>query len=332
MAIPLVKCDTCLCPTSIFISFEILTTDMNLARRGNLRVERKSRKCEHIYENEVSSSSKDIQIETPAFMLVTRCGSPENLSPDLLRSIMGSIDSCAFQVSISHIISDMIGPGNYNFMRNGLHHYLGFPSSRVLLYLSDRNPSDWTETTTTVSEKTCRVITRGGITKMSGASFNELAHNSDADIVECVSVNIPYDVKTKRIRKSVDVSLRWLDECLQQRKDCRNNLFGVIQGGCSLQARQHSARETAKRAVAGFVMGSLGLGEDQEQRRTLLEVILKELPKEKPRLIPRIGHPLDVLECIEMGIDLFTSDYPVKFSDVVAIAVEIIHALMFIIF
>jgi len=74
--------------------------------------------------------------------------------------------------------------------------------------------------------------------------------------------------------------------------------------------RIKAAKEIAKRNVAGFVLGSFGLGESQEMRTAMIEAILKELPSTKPRILPGVGSPEEILHCVNLGIDLFNSNYP----------------------
>jgi tRNA-guanine family transglycosylase len=94
-----------------------------------------------------------------------------------------------------------------------------------------------------------------------------------ADFFESLSVDVPHYITSKRTKKSVDTSLVWLDQSIKlQEKE--STIFGVIQGGNDLAQRTHSAKETNKRNVAGFVLGSLGLGETQEQRATIVKTIL----------------------------------------------------------
>ncbi len=104
-----------------------------------------------------------------------------------------------------------------------------------------------------------------------------------ADFFECLSVDVPFYITTKRTRKSVDVSISWLDKCLKLQDEVillscsrwqKTCMFGVIQGGGDVLQRARSAKETAKRNVAGFVLGGFGLGETTEQRTQLINTIM----------------------------------------------------------
>lgn len=97
--------------------------------------------------------------------------------------------------------------------------------------------------------------------------FMEFQSYFGASMCECISIEVPHHITTKKLRKSVDISLKWLDQCIALRdqsypvgsrmggvnlsQNC--NLLGVIQGGGDLAARKRSAMETAKRNVAGNI-------------------------------------------------------------------------------
>jgi len=148
--------------------------------------------------------------------------------------------------------------------------------------------------------------------KVSPKDFVEILRYLKPDFAECISIDVPHYIASKRMRKSVDISLSWLDQCLSLGKasGCTETLFGVIQGGSDVVQRERSAKETAKRPVAGFVFGSFGLGENFEQRGPLIDAVRKHLPEDKVRVIVGLGSPEEVLQGVELGIDLFSTNYP----------------------
>lgn len=87
-------------------------------------------------------------------------------------------------------------------------------------------------------------------------------------------------------------------------------VLGVVVGGSDVEARRHSARETALRPVAGFVLGGFGTGETLAERSAALASAIAQLPVDKPRLLFAVGAPLEVLEAVSLGVDVFDSVYP----------------------
>ncbi|XP_054769986.2 queuine tRNA-ribosyltransferase accessory subunit 2-like isoform X3 [Lytechinus pictus] len=127
----------------------------------------------------------------------------------------------------------------------------------------------------------------------------------------------PQGCSVKRTRKAVDRTLTLLDACLeaQQKSEIlrQSDLLGVIEGGQIVAERQRSAKETALRPVAGFVVdGVIDQEMDTSTKSEIIQAVLKELPESKPRLLPGISNPCDVLEAVEAGIDIFDSSYPYK--------------------
>ena len=121
-------------------------------------------------------------------------------------------------------------------------------------------------------------------------------------------------ITTKRIIKSVNRSLRYLDECLYTRQSYQK-VFGVIQGSYSEIERRRSARETAQRDIDGFLLEGLFSGENEEERVKLLETIISVLPTHPIRMIHGCSSPEDILKMVHLGIDLFDSTYPFRMAD-----------------
>nr|CBN81971.1 Queuine tRNA-ribosyltransferase subunit qtrtd1 [Dicentrarchus labrax] len=93
-------------------------------------------------------------------------------------------------------------------------------------------------------------------------------------------------------------------------------VFGAVEGGDILEERVRSARETAKRPVAGFCLDGLQTGSmDQALRTQLITAVTKELPEDKPRLLQGVGRPDEVLECVDAGVDLFESFFPFQVTE-----------------
>jgi len=136
-------------------------------------------------------------------------------------------------------------------------------------------------------------------------------------LVSCMKPNlwasladeVPAWVTEKRNKISVDRTLRWLDACIALDTASGANSFGVVVGGSSIEQRRLCATEVSKRNVSGFWIGGFGLGENTEERCSLLNAVTDCLPPEKPRLVSRLGLPEEVLEGVAAGIDLFDSTY-----------------------
>jgi queuine tRNA-ribosyltransferase subunit QTRTD1 len=121
-------------------------------------------------------------------------------------------------------------------------------------------------------------------------------------------------ITMKRIIKSVDRSLKYLDHCLE-RKQAHQQVFGVIQGSFSETERKRSTEETVKRKVDGVLLEGFYLGESEEHRTYLVETIISALPSQLVRMIHGCTSPEQILHMVRLGVDLFDSTYPFVMAD-----------------
>ncbi|KAA8580756.1 hypothetical protein FQN60_013714 [Etheostoma spectabile] len=130
----------------------------------------------------------------------------------------------------------------------------------------------------------------GGRIELTVAKFMALQKAVQPDWYQSMADGETWQNNTsrKRVRKSVDRTLAHLDECLlvhQKSQELEGvEIFGVVEGGDILEERVRSARETAKRPVAGFCLDGLQTGSmDRALRTQLITALTKELPEDKPR-------------------------------------------------
>uniref|UniRef100_A0A8C9HGT2 Queuine tRNA-ribosyltransferase accessory subunit 2 n=1 Tax=Piliocolobus tephrosceles TaxID=591936 RepID=A0A8C9HGT2_9PRIM len=162
-----------------------------------------------------------------------------------------------------------------------------------------------------------------GRVEMTVSKFMAIQQALQPDWFQCLSdgeVSCKEAASIKRVRKSVDRSLLFLDNCLRLQEESevlqKSVIIGVIEGGDVMEERLRSARETAKRPVGGFLLdGFQGNPTTLETRLCLLSSVTAELPEDKPRLISGIGRPDEVLKCIERGVDLFESFFPYQVTE-----------------
>jgi len=115
-----------------------------------------------------------------------------------------------------------------------------------------------------------------------------------------------------RIEAATERSLRWAERCRRAHGRSDQALFGIVQGGTSSALRRRSARGTAALGFDGYAHGGLGLGEERDLRSDLIEVANAELPAEAPRYLMGLGRPIDLIEGVAAGIDLFDCVVPTR--------------------
>ena len=121
------------------------------------------------------------------------------------------------------------------------------------------------------------------------------------------------------IEKSVDRTTRWLHRCktemarLNSLPDTINKqqlLFGINQGGIYEDIRIRHAREIAALNLDGYAIGGLAVGESHEDMYRILDVVVPNLPENKPTYLMGVGTPVNILEAVERGVDFFDCVYP----------------------
>ncbi|CEM22849.1 unnamed protein product [Vitrella brassicaformis CCMP3155] len=124
----------------------------------------------------------------------------------------------------------------------------------------------------------------------------------------------------KKLKRAVEKAQKCLDEIIEQttalRADYSVSIIANIQGGSDTQWRETAAKlAAAKPEVAGFSLGGCGYDETSKDRAAALQAAMKHLPADKPRLMPCRGSPVEVLQGVWLGVDVFECTYPLQMAD-----------------
>ncbi len=143
----------------------------------------------------------------------------------------------------------------------------------------------------------------------------EIQNKLDSDIAMSFDECPPASADYKYLKNSVERTLRWA----KRGKDAFNNpnqsLFGIVQGGPIEDLRRFSAIETVKMDFDGYSIGGVANdGESKEDMYKAIDYSIPYLPKDKPRYLMGVGEPLDILEGVERGIDMFDCVLPTRIA------------------
>ncbi|MFA5407836.1 MAG: tRNA guanosine(34) transglycosylase Tgt [Bacilli bacterium] len=116
------------------------------------------------------------------------------------------------------------------------------------------------------------------------------------------------------MKESVERTLRWAKRGLDAHTREDQSLFGIVQGGEYQDLREHSAIETVKMGFDGYSIGGTSVGEDKETMYKMIDYAIKYLPSDKPRYLMGVGDPLDILEGVKRGIDMFDCVLPTRIA------------------
>ncbi len=128
----------------------------------------------------------------------------------------------------------------------------------------------------------------------------------DSDIAMSFDECPPASASHEYLKNSVERTLRWAKRGKEVHNNPRQSLFGIVQGGAYEDLRKYSAIETVKMDFDGYSIGGVANdGESKEDMYKAIDYSIKYLPEDKVRYLMGIGEPLDLLEGIERGVDLF---------------------------
>ena len=142
----------------------------------------------------------------------------------------------------------------------------------------------------------------------------QIQNKLDSDIAMSFDECIPYPADYEYAKRSTERTLRWAKRGLAAHKNERQSLFGIVQGGAYEDLRKWSAEETVKLGFDGYSIGGTSVGEDKDTMYKMIDYAIKYLPEDKPRYLMGVGDPIDILEGIERGIDMFDCVLPTRIA------------------
>jgi queuine tRNA-ribosyltransferase len=139
-----------------------------------------------------------------------------------------------------------------------------------------------------------------------------------ADIIMAFDECAPYPCTYDYAKKSMAMTHRWLDRCIQQFDNTpplynySQTLFPIVQGSVFKDLRIQSAEFIASKNREGNAIGGLSVGEPAEEMYAMTEEVCAILPTDKPRYLMGVGTPANILESIALGVDMFDCVMPTR--------------------
>ena len=140
----------------------------------------------------------------------------------------------------------------------------------------------------------------------------QIQHKLGSDIVMIFDDCTAYPAEKNVVDQSMQLSLRWAKRSLIEHKrlNNKNALFGIVQGGMHRELRIHSAESLIEMDFNGYAIGGLSVGEPKEEMMEVLSYLPDHMPKDKPRYLMGVGTPLDLVEGVASGVDMFDCVMP----------------------
>ena len=139
-----------------------------------------------------------------------------------------------------------------------------------------------------------------------------------ADIIMAFDECTPYPCDYQYAKRSMHMTHRWLERCIEQDKNSpflygyEQTLFPIVQGSTYTDLREQSAEYIASCGAAGNAIGGLSVGEPAEEMYAMTDVVCHILPADKPRYLMGVGTPINLLENIALGVDMFDCVLPTR--------------------
>jgi queuine tRNA-ribosyltransferase len=248
------------------------------------------------------------EIRTPAFMPVGTAGTVKGL---LVEQVRGA----GADIVLGNTYHLMLRPGAERVRRlGGLHHFMRWERP----ILTDSGGFQ------VMSLSALRKITEAGVTFRShiDGSAHELTPERSieiqadllgSDIVmqfdECPALPAPRE----EVARAMELSLRWgaRSKAAFGSRDAQN-LFAIVQGGTDEALRRRSAEALVAEGFDGYAIGGLAVGEPQEEMLRTLEFTTPFLPDSRPRYLMGVGKPIDLVEAVLRGVDMFDCVLPTR--------------------
>jgi queuine tRNA-ribosyltransferase len=139
-----------------------------------------------------------------------------------------------------------------------------------------------------------------------------------ADIIMAFDECTPGDANYEYARKSMEMTQRWLDRCWNRfsvttpKYGFSQTLFPIVQGAVYPDLRALAAQNMMQYNADGYAIGGLSVGEPEKDMYAMIEVVNEILPENKPRYLMGVGTPVNILEGIDRGIDMFDCVMPTR--------------------
>jgi len=252
-------------------------------------------------------------VRTPAFMPVGTYGSVKSVTPEEVRE-------SGADIILGNTFHLMLRPGATIVRQHGgLHEFMNW--SGPVLTDSGGFQVFSLAGLRKLSEEGVRFRSpiNGDEVFLSPEKSMQVQHDLNADVAMIFDECTPYPASRQEAGESMQLSLRWarrsrdkFDELKATEPDRGESLFGIVQGGIYADLRTESLLGLTELGFDGYAVGGLAVGEPEDERTAVLENLLPQMPADKPRYLMGVGTPLDIVQAVSRGIDMFDCVMPTR--------------------
>ena len=136
-----------------------------------------------------------------------------------------------------------------------------------------------------------------------------------SDIMMVLDQCVPSTVSKEEARAAMELSNRWALRSLEARGMSPQSIFAIVQGACYPRLRKECAAFLTQHGFDGFALGGLAVGETKQERESTVEFAAELLPGDRPRYLMGVGTPIDLLEAVHRGMDMFDCIIPTAHAE-----------------
>jgi queuine tRNA-ribosyltransferase len=252
-------------------------------------------------------------VRTPAFMPVGTYGTVKSVTPE-------EVSANGADMILGNTFHLMLRPGTEIVRRHGgLHEFMNWHGP----ILTDSGGFQ------VFSLAAIRKLSEEGVTFRSPVNGDEVSltpersmevqHDLNADVTMIFDECTSYPATEAQARESMQLSLRWaarsrrrFDELKRGEPERGEALFGIVQGGIFDDLRNESLAGLGDIGFDGYAIGGLAVGETEPERIAVLDRLMPSMPSAKPRYLMGVGTPLDIVDSVMRGIDMFDCVIPTR--------------------
>lgn len=245
-------------------------------------------------------------VETPAFMPVGTLATVKGLTPEQL-------SQAGAQMVLANTYHLALRPGSDVVAEmGGLHKFMCWDGP----ILTDSGGFQVFSLSTMRKINDEKVIFRshidGSQLELSPEQAIRIQEQLGADCIMCLDECPPHDAPLDKMLLAVDRTTRWAARCRDAQRRSDQTLFGIVQGGTHRELRERSAQGLMALDFPGYAIGGLSVGEEPAAMYATLDFTTPLLPKDRPRYLMGVGTPMDLIEGVSRGIDLFDCVMPTR--------------------
>jgi len=243
-------------------------------------------------------------VQTPIFMPVGTQATVKSMNVDALKAV-GS------RVLLANTYHLLLRPGQEVFRKfGGIHRFMNWDGPVLTDSGGFQIFSLPNERAMTEDGAHFKSYVDGRVYLLSPETSIGMQKDIGSDIMMVLDQCIPSTASHDQALAAMELTHRWAERSLHARGDSPQALFGIVQGACHEDLRIKSATFLRNLPFDGLAIGGLAVGETHEERYAFTDLVTDHLPAELPRYLMGVGTPIDILEAVHRGVDMFDCIIP----------------------